>query len=55
MNKTYLKPEVEVLNIVNEELMAVSGDFEEGFNLGDAEDTDATSGNLSRELLLIWD
>ena len=53
--KTYQKPEVEILDIQTEQLMAVSGDLEKGFNLIDAEPTDATSGNLSRELLFLED
>lgn len=48
--KTYQKPEVEILETQTEQLMAISGDLEQGFNLTDAEETDATSGNLSREL-----
>ena len=55
MNKTYMKPEVEILETVAEQLMAISGDLEQGFNLEDAEDTNETSGNAAREFLFFED
>ena len=54
--KTYQKPEGEILDIQAEQLMAISGDLELGdFELKNAEPTDATSGNLARELLFLED
>ena len=55
MNKTYMKPEVEILETVAEQLMAISGNLEQGFNLEDAEETIETSGNAAREFLFFED
>jgi hypothetical protein len=53
--KTYQKPEVEILETQTEQLMTISGDFENGFDLKDADLTNETSGNLSRELFFFED
>lgn len=53
--KTYQKPEVEILDVQAEQLMAISGNLEQGFNLTDAEETGATNGNLARELIFLED
>ena len=57
MNKTYLKPEVEILDIMTEEMIAASGSLENGVDLSSVGETEATSGNLSRELdeFIDWD
>lgn len=56
MNKTsYLKPEVEILDVEAQELMAISGDLEQGFDLSDADDTEAGSGNHARGFLFFED
>ena len=47
--KTYQKPEVDILDIMTEEMIAVSPITEQGGNLNDAPTTNATSGNLSRQ------
>jgi len=56
MNKTYLKPEVEILDIMTEEMIAASNP-EDGFDMSKVTGTEATSGNLSRELdeFIDWD
>lgn len=56
MNKTYLKPEVEILDIMTENMIAAS-DPEDGFNMSTVTETEATSGNLARELdeFIDWD
>jgi hypothetical protein len=57
MNMTYLKPEVEILDIMTEEMIAASGPLENGVDLSSVGETEATSGNLSRELdeFIDWD
>ena len=55
MNKTYMKPEVEILDIEAQELMAISGDLENGFDLTDADETESITGNHSREFLFFED
>ena len=54
MNKIYQKPEVEVLDIVSQEMIAASNP-EDGFDTGSAPTTDQSSGNLSRELDMFMD
>jgi hypothetical protein len=53
MNKIYQKPEVEILDVMSEEMIATSNP-EDGFNMGGVPTIDDTSGNLSRELDL-WE
>ena len=53
MNKIYQKPEVEILDVMSEEMIATSNP-EDGFNMGEVPTIDDTSGNLSRELDL-WE
>lgn len=55
MKKIYQTPEVEILDIMTEEMIAASGPLEEGFNLNEVGTTDATEGNLARELLFLED
>lgn len=56
MNKIYQKPEVEVLDIISQEMIAASNP-EDGFNTTTVPETNETSGNLSRELdaFMDWD
>lgn len=53
--KTYQKPEVDILDVMTEEMIAASGLLEDGFDTSSAPDTDATSGNLARELIFLED
>lgn len=53
--KTYQKPEVEILETQTEQLMTISGNFEKGFDLNDADLTNETNGNLARELIFLED
>jgi hypothetical protein len=53
--KTYQKPEVDILDVMTEEMIAASGAIEEGFNIEEVGTTDATSGNLARELFFFED
>lgn len=55
MNKTYMKPEVEILDVEAQELMAISGDLENGFDLNDADETESIIGNHAREFLFFED
>lgn len=56
MKKTYQTPEVEILDIMTEEMIAASGPLEDtGVDLSTVGETDATSGNLARELLFLED
>lgn len=55
MKKTYQTPEVEVLDIMTEDMIAASGPLENGFNLSEVEETTETNGNLTRELLFLED
>ncbi len=47
MKKTYMQPAMAIDNMELEDMIAAS--LENGFNLTDLLETDATSGNLSRE------
>ena len=50
MKKIYQMPEVDILDIMTEDMIANSpAAVEDGFNPDDASTTDATSGNLSRQ------
>ena len=55
MKKIYQTPEVEILDIMTEEMIAASGPLEDGVDLSTVGETDATSGNLARELLFLED
>lgn len=57
MKKIYQTPEVEILDIMTEEMIAASGPLEDGVDLSTVGETEATSGNLSRELdeFIDWD
>lgn len=46
--KTYQKPEVEILDVMTEDMIALSP-VEKGFNRNKAPETSETSGNLSRQ------
>lgn len=46
--KTYQKPEVDILDIMTEEMMAGSP-VENGFKTDQAQETNEQSGNLSRQ------
>ena len=48
MKKIYQMPEVDVLDVMTEDMIAASP-VEDGFNTGDAPTTGQTSGNLSRQ------
>ncbi len=47
MKKTYMQPAMAIDNMELEDMIAAS--LENGFSLGDLTDTEATSGNLSRD------
>ena len=50
MKKIYQTPEVDILDIMSEDMIADSpAAVEDGFNTGDAPTTGQTSGNLSRQ------
>lgn len=53
--KTYQKPEVDILDVMTEEMIAASGLIEDGFDTSSAPETSETSGNLTRELLFLED
>ncbi len=53
--KTYQKPEVDILDVMTEEMLAGSVAIEDGFNLDEVGTTDETSGNLARELIFTED
>jgi hypothetical protein len=53
--KTYQKPEVDILDVMTEEMIAASGLLEDGFDTSSAPETSETSGNLTRELLFFED
>lgn len=56
MKKIYQTPEVEILDIMTEEMIAASGPLEEtGVDLSTVEETEAVSGNLARELMFLED
>ena len=46
--KTYQKPEVEILDVMAEDMIAESL-VENGFNMNNGNETPETSGNLSRQ------
>lgn len=46
--KTYQKPEAEILDVMTEDMIALSP-VEKGFNRSTAPETSETSGNLSRQ------
>ena len=53
--KTYLKPEVEILDLELTTEMLAGSAIEDGIDLDQAPVTNETSGNLARELLIFED
>lgn len=53
MKKIYQMPEVDVLDVMTEDMIAASP-VEDGFETTEAPSTEATSGNLSRQKDM-WD
>lgn len=49
MKKIYQMPEVDILDIMTEEMIATSPAVEDGFKTNEAPSSNATSGNLSRQ------
>lgn len=54
MKKIYQTPEVDILDIMTEDMIANSPAVEDGFKTNEAPSSDATSGNLSRQNNM-WD
>ena len=55
MKKIYEQPMTDVVSVELTQLMAISGDPEDGFSFGEAPTTNAESGNLSLDISDLWD
>ena len=58
MKATYQKPATDTMSISVAQIMTGSNNYgtpEAGQDLGTAQETDATSGNLSRRRNTVWD
>ena len=53
MKKTYMQPRTDVVNVELTQLM-VGSLVENGFDMGDAPETEADSGNLSLDFDDLW-
>lgn len=54
MKLTYKKPTTEIVTVSIMQMIAASP-VEDGFNTNDVDDTEETSGNLSRRHNDVWD
>ena len=54
MKLTYKKPTTEIVTVSIMQMIAASP-VEDGFNTNDVDDTEETSGNLSRRYNDVWD
>ena len=54
MKLTYKKPTTEIVTVSLMQMIA-SSQLEEGFNPNEADETEETSGNLSRRHNNVWD